>query len=162
MDRYSNFSAENAHPFRSYPIEIKAGALGNNLPTCSLYVSPDHALLVDGILINAGALTNGISIVQIEPKSKTFTYYHIELEHHALLLAEGVPAESFIPQHREGRDKFDNAEEFAALYPENNSLAYMPMSFPRVSSERQLPRSVSKKLIQVAETLMGERELTVV
>jgi len=144
---------QNVHPFRSYPIQIKAGALGDNLPTRDLYVTPDHALLVDGVLANAGALTNGISIVQVKPEEETFTYYHIELEHHTLLLAEGVPAESFIPQNVEGRDKFDNIEEFAELYPEGGSLAYMPMSFPRVSSQRQLPRSIAKRLLQVAQTL---------
>lgn len=144
---------EGLHPFRAYPVQIKAGALGNGLPLRDLYVSPDHALLVDGVLANAGALINDVSIVQITPETETFNYYHIELERHALMLAEGTPAESFIPQNVEGRDKFENVEEFAVLYPEADATAYMPMSFPRVSSKRQLPRSIAKRLQEVGQRL---------
>lgn len=153
------FSTQDAHPFRAFPVQIKAGALGNGLPVRDLFVTPDHALLVDGILANAGALTNNLSIVQMKPEVTTFTYYHIELEHHALLLAEGVPAESFIPQALEGRDKFDNVDEFSELHPEGGALVHMPMSYPRVNSKRQLPQSVAKRLLQVAQTLPNVQEM---
>ena len=144
------------HPFRAYPVQIKAGALGNGLPVRDLYVSPDHALLVEGVLANAGALINDVSIVQITPETETFNYYHIELERHALMLAEGAPAESFVPQNVEGRDKFENVEEFTQLYPEENANEYMPMSFPRVSSQRQLPRSIAQQLQATAQELYGK------
>ena len=52
---------------RGYQILVKAGALGKNIPSCDLYLSPDHALLVDELLINAGALVNDISILKTEP-----------------------------------------------------------------------------------------------
>ncbi len=139
------------HPFRSLPIQIKAGALGDNLPTRDLFVSPDHALLVDGLLINAGALENGVSILATQPE-ETFTYYHIELENHSLLIAEGTYAESYLPQNQ-GRETFDNGDEYETLYPNHNILSLLPMSFPRVSSKRQLPRCVAKRLLEVAETL---------
>ena len=84
------------HPLRGYPILIKAGALGNGLPHRDLYTSPDHAYLVEGLLINAGALVNDISIIKTEP-TETFYYYHVELENHSLLVAEGTAAESFYP-----------------------------------------------------------------
>ncbi|UFW43409.1 Hint domain-containing protein [Bradyrhizobium sp. WSM471] len=44
---------------RALPIRVKAGALGPNMPWRDLLVSPDHALLVDDVLIQAGALVNG-------------------------------------------------------------------------------------------------------
>ena len=93
-------------PLRGYPILIKAGALGNNLPQRDLYVSPDHAMFFEGMLINAGALVNGTSIVKTEPQ-EAFTYYHVELENHALLLAEGALAESYLPQN-EDRLAYEN------------------------------------------------------
>lgn len=157
---FQTFTAENAHPFRAYPIQIKAGALGNNLPLRDLFVTPDHALLVDGILVNAGALTNGISIVQVKPEEETFTYYHIELAHHALLLAEGTPAESFIPQAVEGRDRFDNAEEHAELYPNSEAVIHMPMSYPHVKAKQQLPSFITKRLHQIALNLYDVTQLT--
>ena len=142
-----------AHPLRSNPIHIKPGALGNNLPLRDLFVSPDHALLVDGLLINAGALTNGTSIVQIQPDEDSFTYYHIELQHHALLIAEGTAAESYLPQ-KQDRASFDNADEYMALYPQQQSLmSLLPMNYPRVSSKRQLPRFVSKRLAKLGRSL---------
>jgi hypothetical protein len=147
---------ETAHPLRSYPIQIKAGALGHNLPQRDLSVSPDHALLVEGLLINAGALVNGRSIRQVIPETAEFDYYHIELAHHALLVAEGVPAESFIPQNAAGRGQFDNGVEYERLYPQGEKVLALPMAYPRVSSVRQLPRFVASRLEQVAETLTGK------
>ena len=141
-----------AHPLRSHPIQIKPGALGGNLPQRDLFVSPDHALLVDGLLINAGALTNGASIVQVQPTAERFTYYHIELHHHALILAEGAAAESYLPQ-TQSRDTFHNGDEYATLYPEKTIMSLLPMNYPRVSSKRQLPRFVSKRLEYLGRSL---------
>ena len=145
-----NRASRQPHPFRTYPIRFKAGAFGNHLPMRDLYVSPDHAMFFEGLLINAGAMTNGESIVQVEMEH--FVYHHIELEQHSLLIAEGTPAESYLPQNQ-ARDTFDNGHEYDELYPNHNILSLLPMSFPRVSSKRQLPRSVSKKLMQIAATL---------
>jgi hypothetical protein len=44
------------------------------------------------------------------------SYYHVELDRHALLLAEGAPAESFLDA--DCRSQFHNATEFTALYPD--------------------------------------------
>ncbi|MEO1622626.1 MAG: Hint domain-containing protein [Cyanobacteria bacterium J06632_3] len=136
-------ASKQPHPFRTYPICITAGALGNNLPARDLYVSPDHALFIDGLLINAGALTNGSSIVQIEMEQ--FVYHHIELEHHGLLLAEGTPAESYLPQNQ-AREAFDNSDEYEEMYPNHTMLSLLPMNYPRVSSKRQLPRFIAKRM----------------
>ncbi|MEB3230354.1 MAG: Hint domain-containing protein, partial [Leptolyngbyaceae bacterium] len=146
------YHRHTAHPFRSNPIHIKPGALGHNLPLRDLYVSPDHALLVNGLLINAGVLTNGVSIVQIQPEQDRFTYYHIELGHHGLLLAEGCAAESYLPQTQD-HSTFDNAEEYEALYPTQLFLSLLPMNYPRVSSKRQLPSYVAKRLEQLGRSL---------
>ena len=138
-------------PLRGYPILIKAGALGNNLPHRDLYVSPDHAMYFEGVLINAGALVNGTSIVKTEP-TEAFTYYHVELENHALLLAEGAHAESYLPQNEE-RLAYENGAEYEELYPHGSNLMLWPMDYPRISSWNKVPRYMRKKLNAIAAQL---------
>ena len=146
--------SEILNPLRGNPVQIKAGALGENTPTRDLFISPDHALLVDGLLINAGALVNDISIVKTQP-TETFVYHHIELDNHALLVAEGTFAESYMPQN-EDRLVYDNGAEYEELYPHGSKLMLWPMDYPRVSSKSKVPRFVRQKLMQIAGQLEGE------
>jgi hypothetical protein len=76
------------------PVLIARHALAEGLPRRDLAVSPDHALFLDGHLIPAKALLNGATVRQLPVRE--ITYYHIELAEHAVLLAEGVPAESYL------------------------------------------------------------------
>lgn len=137
----------------SYPVLIKAGALGNNLPYRDLQVSPNHSMLVDGLLINAGALTNSVSIVTTKP-TETYVYYHVELEDHALLVAEGTAAESYLPQ-KEDRLGYDNGAEYEKLYPQGSKLMLWPMDYPRISSKSKVPGYVTQRLNQIAAKLYG-------
>jgi hypothetical protein len=77
------------------PVRIRAGAFGEALPQRDLLLSPDHCLFVDGKLVPAKLLVNDMTIVN-ERTIGTVTYYHVELERHAVLLAEGLPAESYL------------------------------------------------------------------
>ena len=139
------------NPLRSFPILIKAGALGNNLPVRDLYVSPDHALLVEGLLINAGALVNDTSILKTQP-TDSFTYYHVELDKHALLIAQGTLAESYLPQ-KEDRTAYDNWAEYEQLYPEGSRILLWPLDYPRVSSAWTVPSYIREHLNQIAGEL---------
>lgn len=101
------------------PILFQKGSLGNQLPLRDLTVSPLHAMFVDGYLIPALHLVNGLSIIQIE-KPDQISYIHIELETHDILLAEGAPSESFVDDGSRGM--FHNAHEYSKLYPEARAL----------------------------------------
>ncbi|MBV9154114.1 MAG: Hint domain-containing protein [Alphaproteobacteria bacterium] len=96
------------------PIRVAAGALGAGLPFRDLYLSPEHALYIEGVLVPAGELVNGRSIVQMESISR-LEYFHIELEDHGVIYADGAAAETFVDC--DNRGMFDNGNEFAALYP---------------------------------------------
>ncbi len=96
------------------PVCIKAGALDDGVPRRDLWVSPNHALYLEGVLIEARDLVNGVSIVQAE-RVEAVEYFHLELDSHDVLVAEGAPAESFIDD--DSRALFHNAQEYRALYP---------------------------------------------
>jgi autotransporter-associated beta strand protein len=97
------------------PVRIARNALDDGVPQRDLLVSPQHAMLLDGLLIPAVALLNGRSIVQVETVD-LLEYYHVELDSHDVILAEGAPSESFVDDA--SRTMFENAAEYLILYPD--------------------------------------------
>src|SRR5262245_17932458 len=76
-----------------YPIRIRRFAIDERTPHRDLYVSPNHALFLDGVLIPAKYLINGASVVQAPPEGlDDIEYFHIELETHEVIFAEGAAA----------------------------------------------------------------------
>ncbi|BDG72909.1 Hint domain-containing protein [Roseomonas fluvialis] len=137
------------------PILLRAGALGAGVPTRDLRVSPEHAFLLDGRLVPAHLLVNGSTIVQ-ETWQRAITYWHVELEQHGVLVAEGALAESYFDDGN--RHLFDNgvialhldlgagrgggryaAEAFAPplLSAEDPALARITAALPQHARARQ-------------------------
>lgn len=85
---------QHLQPASVFPIRVEADAFGAGLPQRDLWLSPDHAVFIDGALIAIRTLVNGASIIQQQVDH--VTYWHVELPAHDLLLAEGLPAESFL------------------------------------------------------------------
>ena len=98
------------------------------------------------------------TIVKINP-TEVFTYYHIELDKHALLFAEGTLTESYLPQ-QEDRLAYDNGAEYEDLYPHDRKIILWPLDYPRVSSYITVPRFVRKKLEAIATELGLARKVS--
>jgi hypothetical protein len=118
-------------------------------------VSPDHALLVDDVLIQAGALINGISILRERNVPERFAYYHLELDDHSLILAENTPAETFVDNA--DRLGFDNWGEHVMLFPDGNPIVELP--HPRAKASRQVPRGIKQRLIDRGIELYSGRKV---
>ncbi len=98
--------AGHPQPERAWPVLIRAHALGAGRPHRDLRVSPNHGVYLEGALVPAKLLVDGVTILQ-ERWWAAITYLHLELAEHAIVLAEGLPAESRLDDGR--RDAFDNA-----------------------------------------------------
>ena len=114
------------------PVCIKANALGEGLPLRDLYVSPGHSMLVDDTLLLAKALVNGITVTQDEPPALV-TYYSLEFEVHDCVIAEGMFSESYADAPG-FRNRFHNAAEFHALYPDYVAPKALQLCAPRPES----------------------------
>src|SRR5208283_1437590 len=75
-------------------VRITANALAPGMPHTDLVVSPDHAIFVQGVLIPARILVNGATIRAEQVPA--MTWWHVELDRHAIILAAGLPAESYL------------------------------------------------------------------
>jgi phospholipase/lecithinase/hemolysin len=92
----------------AWPVRVRAGAFGRDVPHGDLLLSPDHAVFLagdgegaaPGVLIPIRDLINGVTIAQ-EPVDRV-TYWHVELPEHDVLLAQGLPAESYLDTGNRG------------------------------------------------------------
>lgn len=92
-------------PAAVWPVRIAAGAFGPAQPARPLYLSPDHAIHADGVLVPVRHLVNGNTVRQV--RVARAAYFHVELDCHDILLAEGLEAESYLDTG--DRDCFDDS-----------------------------------------------------
>ena len=76
------------------PVIVRKGALADNVPHRDLHITKGHSLYIDGVLIPVEFLVNHRSILW-DDRAQEITVYHVELETHDILLADGAPAESY-------------------------------------------------------------------
>ena len=128
-------------PTHVWPVRIRAGTFGTGRPARDLFLSPDHSVFVDGVLIPVKYLINDHSIAQA-PVSMV-RYFHVELSAHAVLLAEGLPVESYLDVG--DRANFANGGQPVTLFPdfaarawEMRGCAELVVTGPQVEAARAL------------------------
>lgn len=134
---------------RIMPVRFARGALAPNLPHTDLWVSQEHALLIDGLLVRAVDLVNGRSIaIDCRENSTEIEYLHIKLADPDFIFAEGVPSETLIFSDHSSEGGFDNFEEYERLYGSVDRVATRDViSFGRRARIKSHLRSALSPLI---------------
>ncbi len=125
------------------PVTIRAGALADGVPRRDLTVSPGHAIWIDGHLVPAWRLLNGVTVTQAADVEEV-TYIHVELDHHTLLVANGAAAESFL-EETGFRNQFHNAAEFHAAYLDAAPMAPMQARLEDGFALRRIQRRLARR-----------------
>ncbi len=88
-----------------HPVRIAKGAFADSVPARDLFLSPEHAIYLDNVLVPIRCLLNGSTIAQVAVTD--IVYWSVELPWHDVILAEGLAAESYL--NTNDHDGFDNA-----------------------------------------------------
>jgi Hint domain len=126
------------------PVRIARSALGPEVPHADLLVTQAHALLIDDVLVPVCNLINGTTIALYDARAlNELEFFHIKLEHHDVIYAEGVPCETL-------RHVDENAVNFAEYFrtygqPVTKSSPCVPvLGFgPRVEIKSRLRSAIS-------------------
>jgi T5SS/PEP-CTERM-associated repeat protein len=125
-------------PRRVWPVRIAADAFGAGRPHRDLFLSPDHAVFVEDVLIPVKHLINGQTIVQVAVDA--VTYYHVELPRHDVVLAEGLPVESYLDIG--DRRDFANGGTAVRLHPDLSARAWGALGYaPLIVTGPELDRA---------------------
>ncbi len=134
------------------PIRFASGAIGNR---SDLWVSPQHRILhrsstaslyfdTPEVLLTAKHMVNGTTITQVaRPQVE---YFHILLDRHELVFANGAPAETFHPGHMGLSAISDEARE--TLFARFPALRADPESYG--DTVRMCLKGFETRMIQAA------------
>ncbi len=136
-------------PEKIWPVRVGAGAFGPSVPARDVVLSPDHAVLVDDVLIPVGRLANCYSIAQ--ERVDSVHYFHVELPLHDVLLAEGLPVESFLDT---GNRRMFAGQPAIALHPDFARLDWEKACAPLVLTGPVLDRAAARLRARSVEPLV--------
>ena len=145
--------ARQPRPEEVWPVRIAAGAFGERQPARDLWLSPDHAVFVAGCLIPVRHLLNGRTIAQ-QPRADV-TYFHVELARHDVLLAEGLPCESYLDTGN--RSAFANGGAAVQLHPDFSRSVWDARACARLVLEGAEVTAARRRLLRRAVALGHRR-----
>jgi hypothetical protein len=129
-----------------WPVLVRAGAFGDGLPRRDLWVSPEHKMVCGDVFIPAYLLLNGQTILQVE--RDTVEYWHVEVDGHEIILAEGLPSESYVDDGNRGF--FHEQDGAVDLHPTLGGSVQNETKLPLVFSGPELTRAKEALLARVA------------
>ncbi len=105
---------QHPRPHDVLPVRVRASAFAAGVPLRDVVLSPDHAVFAAGVLIPVRYLLNGATVLQ--QAVRRVTYWHVELERHAVMLAAGLAVESYLDTGNRG--DFANGPQPRRLHPD--------------------------------------------
>jgi len=98
IGRYPFRKSDPSKPWAkdAVPVRIARSALAPDVPHADLYVTAAHCLLIDGALVPAEMLVNGATISRHEPEGDELEFFHLKLESHDVVYAEGAQSETLV------------------------------------------------------------------
>ncbi len=136
--------ARHPHPEKVWPVVVEAHAFGRGLPRRDLWLSPDHAIYVNEVLVPVHRLIDGASIRQVPVPE--VTYFHVQLPWHDVVRSEGLPTESFLDTG--DRANFENGGGPIRLHPDFNArmwesegCARLILTGPELAAARAMVRA---------------------
>ena len=128
------------------PIRVARFAIDDHAPHSDLYLSPGHCIFFNEALIPVMYLINEATIAQGTPSNMSaIEYYHIELDTHEVIYAEGALVESFDGSDRE---IFSNFVQYERLYGGKHQSKMTPFApILRYGGRRQELKGLVRSLI---------------
>lgn len=144
------------NPSQVWPIRVLAHAFGRGIPAVDLLLSPDHGVYVDRVLIPVRMLVNDQTVRQ--EVTDRVTYYPIELAQHDVLLANGMPVESY-PDYSD-HTRFNHGGGVIVLHPDFSSRPWGLRACAPVVQAGPVLASVRKRLAaEVARRKRGLQDM---
>ena len=126
------------------PVRVARSALGPNIPYADLYVTKAHALLIDGLLVPVCNLINGTTIALHDAGAlDELEYFHIKLEHHDVIYAEGVPCETLLDVDENAVNFAEYLRRYGPPISENTPCAVVLGSGRRVELKSRFRSAIS-------------------
>jgi hypothetical protein len=155
---YNKFTKEEGRAWQDsvMPIRVARFAIDDHTPHRDLYLSPLHCIFFNESLFPVMYLINEASIAQGMPSDMSaIEYYHIELDTHEVIYAEGALVESFDGSSREN---FSNFVQYERLYGVERQSKMTPIApILRYRGRRQelkgLVRSLVSNIVDVRDPI---------
>ena len=138
-------------PAAVWPVRVTANAFGDRLPRRDLWLSPGHNIASDGVIMPISALINGRSVAQV--KRTEVEYWHVELDAHDIMFAEGLPAESYLDCGN--RTDFVNGGAFVVAHPDFRPKYWGETCLPLVKEGPPVVAAKARLLTRLAEKGQG-------
>ena len=129
------------------PVRVEAHAFGEGLPHRDLWLSPGHNIAADGALMPISALVNGHSVAQSDVAE--VEYWHVELDAHDVIFAEGLPAESYLDTGN--RMAFANGGAFIEAHPDFRPKHWAQTCWPLEMRGPAVVAAKARLLAQLAQ-----------